>query len=181
MHCPEDDPSTFNHLVNYFYRNALPQPPSKDASDEFNTYYTSLEKLFFLAEKLCMNELSNKAMDAIQDAMRVHKKAINLEGLERIYQNAHESSKFRIYGLLSWLRFELGQKITEDALNQVEKILSRVPEIARDYLLFQLKQAGSLKANKRLDPDTRSALGYGKCFFHTHAEGETCHLESSEV
>ena len=181
MHCPEDDPTAFGHLVNYFYRNTLPQLPSKSATgDEKDSYYRGLSHLRFLAEKLCMNELSNKAMDTIQDLFRVHKISVHFIGLEKIYRNTHESSKFRKYGLLSCMRSALGRKNTEGDWTEAEKIFSQVPEIAKDYLLFQLKNAGSFKANK-LNLDIRGgSKGYEKCFFHTHAEGETCHLGASK-
>jgi hypothetical protein len=182
MHCPEDDPTAFGHLVNYFYRNAVPQLPSKDAPDnEHSEFYEGLSQLFFLAEKLCMNELSNKTMDTIQDYQRVHNKYVTFEGLTIIYRNTHENSKFRMYGLLSSLRVVLGRKITENDLTKAEKIISQVPDIAKDYLLFQMKNAGSLKANKLVNPGIRgSSRGYEKCFFHTHAEGEICHLGVSK-
>jgi hypothetical protein len=125
MHCPEDDPTAFGHLVNYFYRNAVPQLPSKDAPDnEHSEFYEGLSQLFFLAEKLCMNELSNKTMDTIQDYQRVHNKYVTFEGLTIIYRNTHENSKFRMYGLLSSLRVVLGRKITENDLTKAEKIIS---------------------------------------------------------
>jgi hypothetical protein len=180
MHLPEDNPTTFGHLVNYIYRNTLPQLPSKSPNmDEKFEYSIGLEGLFLLAEKVCMNELSNKTMDAIQDHDRVHKLCSSCYGLESIYQITHENSKLRIYRLLSCMGDYLDQRNTEKDTTEVGDMLLRVPEIARDFVLFQVKHAEPLKANTLPDPESRSTEGYGRCFFHRHAKGERCHLEAS--
>jgi hypothetical protein len=180
MYCPEDHPTAFSYFVNYVYWNVLPKSPQRSAADKKKEeYYDGLSNLFFLAEKLCMNELSNKVMDTIQDHYRVHGLVATCAGLESVYRHTHQNSKFRIYDLLSYMRCQLNQRSTEEDITEVKDMLLQVPEIAKDFVLFQVKHAVPWKANKLLDPKTRGATGYGKCFFHTHATGERCHLETS--
>jgi hypothetical protein len=174
MYCPEDNPTAFSYFVNYVYWNVLPKLPPKDATDKYEyDYYCGLSGLFFLAEKLCMNELGNKTMDAIQDHQRIYERFISCKGLVDIYRDTHENSKLRAFGLLSYTKNQMNQTNSKKDLAKAEEMLSSVPEIAKDFFLFQLKHT------KLLDPDVRSIKGYGKCFFHTHAEGETCHLGAS--
>jgi hypothetical protein len=90
-----------------------------------------------LAEKVCMNELSNKTMDAIQDHDRVHKLCSNCYGLESIYQLTHENSKLRIYRLLSCMGDYLDQRNTEKDTTEVGDMLLRVPESPETLFCFK--------------------------------------------
>jgi len=61
----------------------------------------SLRMLFYLAEKICVNELANKVMGRIQDTHLKRNRICTALGLKKDYSNTHENSKLRLYGTLS--------------------------------------------------------------------------------
>jgi hypothetical protein len=117
MYLPEDDPTPFGHLVNYFYRDALPQFPCNQYPGNpegcGNYVVRILCALFFLAEKLCMNELSNKTLDTIQDLFKEYHRTFDGEEIRSIYSSTHQKSKLRMYVALKYLSsFEVCHSFT---------------------------------------------------------------------
>jgi hypothetical protein len=101
MCLPEDDPRAFDGLVSWIYRDQLPAFPTPEFPDTAKgcDAFSSdiLHPLFFLSEKLCINELSNKLMDSIQDLGDRHRRMPGTADVKAVYENTHQDSKLRIY------------------------------------------------------------------------------------
>jgi hypothetical protein len=104
MHLPKDDSQTFDSFINFIYRGTAPKfIKGEDLPIEDAVMCYTIKKLiplFFLAEKFCINELSNKVMDTIQDIPLEHGKVPGETTIKQIYNNTRENSKLRLYGTL---------------------------------------------------------------------------------
>ncbi|TGO85245.1 hypothetical protein BPOR_0416g00050 [Botrytis porri] len=59
MDIPEDDPGVFEYFMHWLYRGTVPEAKILENFDQ-------LLGVYIFAEKLCVNELANKAIDALQ-------------------------------------------------------------------------------------------------------------------
>jgi hypothetical protein len=59
MHLPEDDPNAFSLFIDWIYRSKIPARYSKK-------HKATLYNLYIFAEKVCLEDLGNAAMDEIQ-------------------------------------------------------------------------------------------------------------------
>lgn len=57
---PEDNPEAFSLFVNWLYRSTIPMSNTE-------AHLHNLYELYFLANRLCLIDLKDKTMDAIQD------------------------------------------------------------------------------------------------------------------
>lgn len=201
MYFPEDDPEIFDLMIDYIYRNKLPsfqtsQPSIKQdkkgavkksnedkrgqkelEEEEEDEHYERLLRLFCFAEKFCLNHLANRTMDALQDFNVKLNTIPNAESIQIIYEGTHEKSKLRYFAAIfaGW-HSSRWASIHEDADERMLELGRIQPDFALDYLRFNLKFGPKLAA-VGFDPRRRSLKwGLEPCFFHTHAEGETCHL-----
>lgn len=56
-------------------------------------------------------------------------------------------------------------------------VLEEIPDLAMDVLRFQKAFGRRLFLTVMVEPRSRDGVvGTGKCYFHTHAGGEACHL-----
>ena len=60
MYMPDDEPQAFTLFVDYIYR-------SKIATGNTENHLNNLYDFYYFADKLCLTELKDKIMDAIQD------------------------------------------------------------------------------------------------------------------
>jgi hypothetical protein len=60
MYMPEDNPGAFSLYVTWLYRSSIPMANTE-------AHLENLYELYFLADKLCLVDLKDKAMDTIQD------------------------------------------------------------------------------------------------------------------
>ncbi|TVY15177.1 hypothetical protein LARI1_G007255 [Lachnellula arida] len=192
MHLPEDDPEAFSALVVWIYRDQLPLFPSErftDDRDGCERYIDILLPFFLLAEKLCINALANQIMDRIQDVQLKHDSLFSCSQLEDIYANTHRGSKVRTYGVLNEIRRSLVPESEYDAneedenseekfLEELLKLQESQTDIGRDFILLHMQYGHRFHpGNDRADAQIRdSKTGFGRCFFHTHAKSEVCHL-----
>lgn len=103
MYLPEDDSDTFTMLVNYVYQKCAPPYPIEryPASEEGCSKYLDMAySLFYLAEKICMDELSNIVMDKIQYMQFEHGEIPSANDIARIHENTCEGSSLRKYAVL---------------------------------------------------------------------------------
>ena len=75
-------PVTFSLLVDYLYRDNVPDPPPQKDESNRRGYISRMLNLYYLAEKLRMNDLMNKTLTAIQVVQE--KKTIEVEREEDI-------------------------------------------------------------------------------------------------
>jgi len=181
MYLPTEKPEVFDSMVNFIYRDTLSIFPSKEYpnSNIGNwEYCEDMYLVFALAEKLCINELANKVMDKIQDLFFLKKMRFDYVSLRLIYSITQERSKLRLYATASILtrstfnftglrRAVMGQSLDKYA---------SVPDFTRDFFLFHFKHSHAIFSG--IDYRQREdGKGLGRCYFHTHAKGEICHLE----
>jgi hypothetical protein len=60
MYMPDDKPQAFALFVDYIYRSKIPTGNTEN-------HLKNLHDFYYLADKLCLTELKDKIMDAIQD------------------------------------------------------------------------------------------------------------------
>ncbi|KAH7363923.1 hypothetical protein BKA65DRAFT_472291 [Rhexocercosporidium sp. MPI-PUGE-AT-0058] len=183
MNLPEDDPNAFDFLVVWIYQDRLPKFPSGKFSDDIKgceKYTIVLEDLFFLSEKICLNELCNKIMDAKQDADNISSCIPSPMGIQYVYKNTSKGSKIRLYcAAASFYDGSLIADRKEDIQDYKEAAIA-VPEYGADCLEFHLKHRLEIVAGGRWRLDFQSGTGkrgIGQCFFHIHGKGEICHLD----
>ena len=179
MYLPNEDINVFDTFITYLYQDRLPQFLSTAGTDE--TYFEAekLYPLFVLAERFCMNDLANEVMDAIQDFGYQHNTIPGLSSISYIYKNTHETSKLRIYCVLMRL-YDLHTSTGAKHSNDTADLASTLPDFAGDFIRLQCKYKDRFQKGQLADAQVRDAKkGFGQCFFHTHAKGETCHLKSA--
>ncbi|PMD39649.1 hypothetical protein L207DRAFT_583511 [Hyaloscypha variabilis F] len=181
MYLVEEDTVAFDSFISYLYQDRLPQFSSttKCTANEFPEQ--KLYPLFFLAEKVCCNELANKVMDAIQDFGLLNEVIPGNESTTMIYENTHEESKLRSYcilmGLYNWIKSM--ENDDKDCVESTAHLARALPDFAGDFIELQFKYRDRFQKGNVADAQVRNdEEGFGRCFFHTHAKGEVCHLES---
>lgn len=188
MHLPEDDSDAVDMLVNYVYRNQLPpfSPGESDTDlEESEGYVDKLYQLVFLAEKLCMNELANMAMDQIQDIQYKTEKTTHNTKFEDIYSRTCTSSKLRLYvtAMVVYNTRTASATLSEKEKEEMEayaEVVKQIPDFASDLVKFEWRYNYRFEDGVVADAQVRdSETGFGRCFLHTHAEGETCHLDKA--
>ncbi|TVY89016.1 hypothetical protein LAWI1_G007186 [Lachnellula willkommii] len=185
MHLPEDDAQAFSALVVWMYSGQLPPFPNAKFAEDItgsSDYIFSLMPLFHLSEKLCLNAVTNILMDTIQDLHLKHSREFSSVALKDIYAMTHQGSKLRTYAVLMIIRKSVHgyrTKPAEDiALEDFFLLLQKEPDFARDFIQLQIRYGHRFQlANGSADAQFRnSTKGFGRCFFHTHAKSEVCHL-----
>ncbi|KAF4635214.1 hypothetical protein G7Y89_g2886 [Cudoniella acicularis] len=87
---PEDDEKAFDYLADWFYRNELPSIPNEQYPATYGgslAYFRDLKSLFYLCEKLCINEVCNKLLDNFMDYQAAFEQFPNCETMEEVYEN----------------------------------------------------------------------------------------------
>jgi BTB/POZ domain len=185
MYLPDDEVKGFEGIVNFIYRDSLPPFRVTNGPDDGRESHRfeldTLYPLFCLAEKYCMNELANRTMDAVQDFGWERDLIPGSKSLEFIYNNTHDESKLRLYGTLTRLyRRALDEERKKD-VDKLAALARQLPDFAADYVTLQFEHRARLRHGSVADPQIRGGpKGFGRCFFHTHAKGEICHLEEAE-
>jgi hypothetical protein len=184
MYLLDNDVKAFELFINYIYRDRLPQYlPSSLKAEETHPHFemTHLYPFFFLAEKYCINEFKDKVMDALQDFVAQHHTLPSPTSIIWIYNNTHEGSKLRLYSILMGLREQALKQALRDDESEAQKVVylaSAIPDFAGDYLEAQFKYWAHFRPGGVAEPAFRGdKVGFVRCFFHTHAKGEVCHLE----
>jgi BTB/POZ domain len=180
MYLAEEDIAAFDSFITYLYQDRLPQFSSTMECTAENFEAQKLCPLFFLAEKVCCNELANKVMDAIQDFGRLNELIPGNESTAMIYENTHEESKLRSYCVLMLLYI---WRTVEDSdktwVKDTTDLTRDLPDFASDFIKLQFRYRDRFQKGNVADAQVRNdEEGFGRCFFHTHAKGEVCHLES---
>jgi hypothetical protein len=100
MYLPDDNAGIFDMFLNYIYKDCLSSFPSKKFADivkGVDRYTEEVSKLFYLAEKFCINDLANRVMDQVQDVHASRERIPGPDDVENVYKNTHETSKLRRY------------------------------------------------------------------------------------
>jgi hypothetical protein len=177
---PTDDPKVFDSLIDYIYRGTSPVPQHAKTSvddEDFIEYRMHMFKVFALAEKYCMNDFANIVLDEIQDRELAANLVCSEDEIQFIYGITLKNSKLRLYVAASMVyKSNLAQQTTNEHSHNLTHLGSEIPNFAVDYLHIHAKHGATIGPDN-LDPQIRSKRkGLGHCYFHTHADGEVCHL-----
>ncbi|KAG4437857.1 hypothetical protein IFR05_006659 [Cadophora sp. M221] len=183
MYLPEDHLEAFDALVVYIYQNRLPNFPRENFTrgwEGCESYADILEKLFYLAEKYCMNVLGNRIMDTLQGMQLKYGRVPSCSRIKQHYQNTSSTSKIRLYSAATACYHLI--RYTGEEMDDYKELARAEPDFGADCLAFQYQHRTRLiKYTSGMGPRKRPGKnGLGRCFFHTHAPGEVCHLETVE-
>ncbi|KAH8602980.1 hypothetical protein B0O99DRAFT_679957 [Bisporella sp. PMI_857] len=196
IYMPEDDAEAFDFgMATYIYQNKLPSLSLDQglSSDEMLAQLKKLYRLFYLAEKLCMNELCNMVIDSFSGCTarricaHIYTGFAESETLIEIYQNTHTSSKLRRYMVLNILSsinsMEAGLRWRENGPMLKIEFQKSIDSFKNKAANIALVESAFGYDFIRLMGDPAIALfpdELDACYFHTHGSGEICHLSKGE-
>ncbi|THV48588.1 hypothetical protein BGAL_0239g00100 [Botrytis galanthina] len=174
MDMPEDNPEAFELFIHWLYRGEVRSATKLTDVDQFL-------QLYIFAEKLCLNELANKTMDAIQaisDDLDESPQC-SLEQLDGVWRNTSSESPLRkwlirilVYDVWAW---------DDEGLSifplDTEKTISLWPLFKDHEDLYAHFFAQVHKYAAYYSPPCACHFNDLKpCAYHRHSEGEVCHL-----
>ncbi|THV48585.1 hypothetical protein BGAL_0239g00070 [Botrytis galanthina] len=172
MHLPEDDPATFADLIEYLYRGTLPY------TDKCGT--SALQRLYWLAEKICMPLLMDQLIDKI---MEVHMMecpgGFCVASIQAIYNHTHGKSKLRLYAS-ALLVFGILVP-TEDQEGDSDIYLSlnkSCPDLFVDIFQIISMHREFVVNFTSVSKDIRDA--FGPCGFHVHSPDGICYMKAKK-
>ncbi|MCJ1244936.1 hypothetical protein MMC30_002137 [Trapelia coarctata] len=144
---PEEDPEGFSLFFDWLYRGCIPPIKISKASEQSDNpesadSTTAYHRLYYMAEKWCLDALCDQAMDCIRAYHKASDKTVTTKLLVAGYKNTHEKSPLREY-LCRNTAYGIYEK--EDYVEMQE-----APEILADVLLYYHME-GCSKGVK--DPD----------------------------
>ncbi|KAI9640785.1 hypothetical protein NHQ30_010625 [Ciborinia camelliae] len=175
---PEDDPKVFELFVHWLYRGTIAEVKSRESED-----IITLFDLYIFAEKLCINELANKTMDALQNMGKESDQliGISVDLAAKICGNTSLTSPLRKFCLHSLLHKYYVYEPNLDKNDNVfldEKNLLELWEIFKDncdiYVGFFTRAQKSL-SRYRVQKYPGDISLWKQCYFHRHSQEEICH------
>ena len=189
---PDIDPAEFELFVDWLYRGTLEpiRPNGMDASVFGNTCKTEADekirfkieeglereewpyhRLYYMAERWCLDELKNLAMDQIRSFHYESEILLGFEFFQPAYENTREGSPMRKYitTYAMHLIFEEENSSDEIVKEFFSSLSFQTEDSARDLLrdvFIGLRQ----RFNSPEDPDDAAE----RCKYHDHADGKRC-------
>jgi hypothetical protein len=171
---PEDESLNFGRLLNWVYQDIIPTVTfHKNEDGKWHENWDVL-KLYVLAEKLCVSEVMDRALDAYMAAQRRSKILADIDDVDAGYSDTGESSTLRkflcqtfIYALIF---FDNGRPGGSWENKGMQMLLVKHPDLARDIVPILRGTMGKRVAHP---------LQASKCAFHAHGENEPCYLGAS--
>jgi hypothetical protein len=155
MHLAEEGIEAFDSFITYLYKDRLPQFSSTMQCTAENFDEHNLYTLFFLAEKVCCDELANKVMDAIQDFELLNEVISGNENTTMIYGNTLGASKLRNYCVLMGLYFWRSAEDDDENLAMwaanTENLARTLPDFSGDFVKFQFQYRDRFKKGNVAD------------------------------
>ena len=166
---PEDESATFGMLLNWVYHNTIPAVISqKDEEGKWKENWDAF-KLYALAEKLCISEVMDRALEAYMSALRRSNLLPGINDIDSGYSATGENSSLRkflrqtfIYTLTC---FDIGRPGGGWENEGMQMLLVKHPDLARDIVPILRGTMGKMVAHP---------LQFSKCAFHAHGENEPC-------
>ncbi|KAM0141390.1 hypothetical protein ACHAP3_002253 [Botrytis cinerea] len=184
MDMPEDEPGVFEYFMHWLYRGTVPE--AKALED-----FEQLLGVYIFAEKLCVNELANKAIDAIQaitKSGKFHQLPDCKLYADNIWKNTSPTSPLRkwcIHELVydSWdIEASLEEKKKNAFLLDMAELITlwELFKDHRDLYVSFFAQVQKYSADD-LPECPFQEENWDDCYFHRHSEGEVCHLKTAEI
>jgi hypothetical protein len=157
--------NAFENLVDYIYRQALPEWECDD--------HTKIVALYNLAEKLCMEELMNLIIDDMRKRHEKNHSWFGPTASMMIYLSTHSGNKLR-----KSVMFEIVADIVDASTTETVdfglsylNLFESFPEAGGDMLKAQCKYTHSLTV-EYCDGIPHGAAN--NCDFHVHAKQKGC-------
>ncbi|PQE23545.1 BTB POZ domain-containing protein [Rutstroemia sp. NJR-2017a BVV2] len=166
---PEDSVEAFDLLIEWVYTGVFP----KVENWNFLSFYT-------LAEKLCLPQLQDTAMDMLRTSQHASRLILTLSLITDAYQNTQQGSGYRLYALHSLLYILClpGDKALEGWNNKdiVEMLKKSSPDLNMDYMTMIRTHFRQTPLKKPVDPRIGDA-----CVYHSHKIDKQCLLKPKLV
>jgi hypothetical protein len=171
---PEDNPRSFDILIQWVYSGSLPAltfAPNSDGNwmESFN-----VTDLYVLLDKICLPKLMDKLLDAVIENATKHKFLLYLPFMDSTYAKNREGTSLRRYVLYTFHYIMNGLPRNEVTLknwptSSLQELTVKHPSLWKDYLeLARNGPVGKAAKDPRLMP---------RCVFHQHEENEECSLK----
>jgi hypothetical protein len=132
---------------------------------------------FILADKLCNHDLMNRLIDLLQDFQKKHYTFFEAIITQRVFEEISSQSKLQLYFVANFAYFiavdDSSKSIRDSFVDKVgtkHEFLRALFEFQQDY--------GYVLHNPNFALWQREGrFRLGRCYFHTHGEGDVCHLK----
>ena len=170
MHLPEDESTAVSYLIDFLYRG--PGPKSGATTED-------LLSSFFLAEKICLQEMIDHIMDQIISLAKERKKIFAPAQIIETYRNTSQGSKLRLYCAASLAIFcaRFPEVQTPEWKAEWTGVTETFPEFWVDIFHVRSKHGRNIyKAFATAKAsDIFTVKGFKLCDFHVHGSGQPCH------
>jgi hypothetical protein len=163
---PEDDPDSFDMLVDWIYFYNIRGLAKMKDSDGNDIITWDPVRFYCLAEKLCLPMVMDNIMDTLR---KYHKKMQELPSpdfIYRAYASTSDKSPLRNYCLMTirYILADLSKDETEEGwpTSEIQKLFKDHDGFASDYITA---------TRDGISGDPRDLP---KCFFHVHGDDEPC-------
>ena len=191
MYIPDDSPGAIGLFIHWLYKSNI-------APGHSLSYVYDLYDLYILTNKLCLDELKNKTMDAIVEVAReydLRDVLITPEIIKKLWDSLGDQLstglQFFTVSLMAWTFHERCDGINREenprlmrhsdvvAIHGLDQELSKF--VYRVHRRFQQLLQWTRRDAARMDPRIAALRTPPKpCLFHSHKKLDVCHLNSQE-
>ncbi|PQE19094.1 BTB POZ domain-containing protein [Rutstroemia sp. NJR-2017a BBW] len=176
---PEDRVDAFDHLLEWVYTGVLRRHIYELDGTQRRGENWNFLPFYMLAEKLCLPQLQDAAMDMLRASQVASNVVLGLGDITGAYEHTQGGSSYRLYALHSLL-FGLcitGDKALEKWKNKdVVEMLKTCPDMAMDYVTMVRTHLRQTPLTKPVDPRIGDA-----CVYHSHKIDEQCLLKPKKA
>lgn len=169
----DDDPKAFAMLIHVLYKSLL--------MFDGNTIQ-HIPSLYLMCERLGFESTMNMIMDGLQEYDRGDRDHyFSVPDIRYIHDNAKPRSKLRKYVLCSIACRTSWGRLSNDWALAFMKFLEDCPGMGAQLFVTNAgygKRIGKFKADYR-KPAAQN--GFGRCEFHIHPPGVSCHTQSGSL
>ncbi|KAM3068041.1 hypothetical protein ACMFMG_011089 [Clarireedia jacksonii] len=170
---PEDRVESFDLLIEWVYTGVLRPYTYNEITKTTNWRFLSL---YTLAEKFCLPQLQDMAMDALRASDRRNGTCLTVSQMSDAYKNTQEGSGYRLYALhtlMFVLQFTEHEKVEFWKTIDIDNMLKENPDMATDYLVWVRSHLGQSRLKKPEDP----SKGHSCLYHNNHKMEEECPLK----
>lgn len=164
---PEDDPVSFDILIEWVYTGRLRQLKLVDGTTRFNWLPS---QLYQLCEKLRIPEMMDGVMDALRRCHRDNNILMGVDDIKMSCSTSQEGSGYRLYALhtLLYVFRKPGAAYKGSWPSyKIQRIISSEADLGKAFLVALRDQVGDRQV--LIDPRFGDS-----CVYHSHKLGEKC-------
>jgi hypothetical protein len=168
---PEDSVEAFDLLIEWVYTDLLRRYTYETGDIETWQFLP----LYTLAERLCLPQLQDTAMDMLRASELASNIALQLHNMIDAYEHTQEGSGYRRYvlhSLLHILSFPDDEALQTWNNKDVVEMLKECPDMDMDYMAMIRTHLRQTPPRKPVDPRKGNA-----CVYHSHKIDEQCLLK----